>query len=80
MVRPTSPLRGSLLLGTEPVWAAAVDIALAGTGRVARVRSTVLVLVGTGWGRSVAAAGADTAQTTRRPRFHTPETRGTPGR
>lgn len=54
-VRRTSPSRVSLLLGTEPVWAAAVGVALAGDrpGTLGFV-GAVLVLVGTGWGRSAA--------------------------
>ncbi|WP_399041595.1 DMT family transporter [Streptomyces sp. 3330] len=82
-VRRTSPSRVSLLLGTEPVWAAAVGIALAGDrpGWLGFV-GAVLVLLGTGWGRSVAdrGSGPEPAQTTRTPRRHTPETSGTPGR
>ncbi|MFG2648560.1 DMT family transporter [Streptomyces sp. NPDC048436] len=51
-VRETSPSRVSLLLGTEPLWAAAVGIALGGErlGVVGLVGG-VLVLVGTSWGR-----------------------------
>lgn len=51
-VRRTSPSRVSLLLGTEPLWAAAVGIALGGErlGAVGLVGG-VLVLVGTSWGR-----------------------------
>ncbi|WP_405964098.1 DMT family transporter [Streptomyces sp. NBC_00723] len=82
-VRRTSPSRVSLLLGTEPVWAAAVGIALAGDrpGWLGFV-GAVLVLLGTGWGRTVADRdkGPGPAQTTRTPRRHTPETSGTPGR
>ncbi|WP_327183432.1 DMT family transporter [Streptomyces sp. NBC_01334] len=82
-VRRTSPSRVSLLLGTEPVWAAAVGIALAGDrpGWLGFV-GAVLVLLGTGWGRTVADRdkGPKSAQTTRTPRRHTPETSGTPGR
>ncbi|WTX92592.1 DMT family transporter [Streptomyces sp. NBC_00637] len=90
-VRRTSPSRVSLLLGTEPVWAAAVGIALAGDrpGWLGFV-GAVLVLVGTGWGRSAAdrdsgpkaeaEAEAEADQTTRTPRRHTSETSGTPGR
>ncbi|MFI5476409.1 DMT family transporter [Streptomyces cacaoi] len=82
-VRRTSPSRVSLLLGTEPVWAAAVGIALAGDrpGWLGFV-GAVLVLLGTAWGRSVADRdkGPESAQTTRTPRRHTPETSGTPGR
>jgi drug/metabolite transporter (DMT)-like permease len=51
-VRKTSPTRVSLLLGTEPVWAAVIGVTLAGdvlgpTG----VFGVVLVLVGTMWGQ-----------------------------
>jgi drug/metabolite transporter (DMT)-like permease len=53
-VRRTSPSRVSLLLGTEPVWAAIFgvaiahdSVALAGYGGIA------LILAGTAWGRSV---------------------------
>ncbi|MET9544362.1 DMT family transporter [Streptomyces sp. NPDC006627] len=51
-VRRTSPSRVSLLLGTEPLWAAAAGIALGGErlGAVG-VLGGVLVLVGTSWGR-----------------------------
>ncbi|MEU5996807.1 DMT family transporter [Streptomyces sp. NPDC047197] len=51
-VRRTSPSRVSLLLGTEPLWAAAVGIALGGErlGVVGLVGG-VLVLVGTSWER-----------------------------
>ncbi|GGV36422.1 hypothetical protein GCM10010277_22910 [Streptomyces longisporoflavus] len=53
-VRRTSPSRVSLLLGTEPLWAAAVGIAVGGErlGVVGLVGG-VLVLVGTSWGRGV---------------------------
>ncbi|MEV6753072.1 DMT family transporter [Streptomyces sp. NPDC051214] len=53
-VRRTSPSRVSLLLGTEPLWAAATGIALGGErlGVVGLVGG-VLVLVGTSWGRGV---------------------------
>ncbi|MDJ0345726.1 DMT family transporter [Streptomyces sp. H10-C2] len=51
-VRRTSPSRVSLLLGTEPVWAAAVGIALAGDRPGALgLAGAVLVLAGTTWGR-----------------------------
>ncbi|GGM05131.1 multidrug transporter [Streptomyces fumigatiscleroticus] len=54
-VRRTSPSRVSLLLGTEPVWAAAVGIALAGDRPgVPGLLGAVLVLAGTAWGRAVA--------------------------
>lgn len=53
-VRRASPSRVSLLLGTEPLWAAAVGIAVGGErlGVVGLVGG-VLVLVGTSWGRGV---------------------------
>ncbi|MEU6017097.1 DMT family transporter [Streptomyces sp. NPDC047515] len=51
-VRRTSPSRVSLLLGTEPLWAAAVGIAIGGErlGVLGAV-GALLVLMGTGWGR-----------------------------
>jgi drug/metabolite transporter (DMT)-like permease len=53
-VRRTSPSRVSLLLGTEPVWAAVCGLAIArdevsATG----VCGIVLILAGTAWGRAV---------------------------
>lgn len=53
-VRRTSPARVSLLLGTEPVWAAVIGVALAGD-RVTPIGlvGIALVLVGTAWGRSI---------------------------
>jgi drug/metabolite transporter (DMT)-like permease len=53
-VRRTSPSRVSLLLGTEPVWAAVVGITLAHDrfGFIGYV-GIGLVLVGTAWGRTV---------------------------
>ncbi|WP_228976032.1 DMT family transporter [Streptomyces sp. DH12] len=54
-VRRTSPSRVSLLLGTEPVWAAVAGIALAGDrpGWPGLV-GVALVLCGTAWGRTAA--------------------------
>ncbi|MGW3309201.1 DMT family transporter [Streptomyces sp. NPDC001073] len=54
-VRRTSPSRVSLLLGTEPLWAAAAGIALGGErlGALGLVGG-VLVLLGTAWGRGAA--------------------------
>ncbi|WP_317446171.1 DMT family transporter [Streptomyces collinus] len=54
-VRRTSPSRVGLLLGTEPLWAAAAGIALGGDrlGAVG-LAGGALVLVGTGWGRRAA--------------------------
>jgi drug/metabolite transporter (DMT)-like permease len=53
-VRRTSPSRVSLLLGTEPVWAAVIGITIAHdsialTGYV----GIALILAGTAWGRSI---------------------------
>ncbi|MEU1284710.1 DMT family transporter [Kitasatospora sp. NPDC005856] len=60
-VRATSPSRVSLLLGTEPLWAAVFGIALAGNrmGPLALLGG-VLVLVATEWGRRTAPASAPT--------------------
>ncbi|HEY9372060.1 DMT family transporter [Streptomyces sp.] len=54
-VRRTSPSRVSLLLGTEPLWAAAAGITLAGDrlGPLG-LAGVVLVLAGTAWGRRAA--------------------------
>ncbi|MET9953362.1 DMT family transporter [Streptomyces sp. NPDC006339] len=51
-VRRSSPSRVSLLLGTEPLWAAAAGIALAGDrpGPLG-LAGALLVLAGTAWGR-----------------------------
>ncbi|MEU1400940.1 DMT family transporter [Streptomyces sp. NPDC005728] len=54
-VRRTSPSRVSLLLGTEPLWAAAAGIALGGERLgVPGLAGGALVLVGTAWGRRAA--------------------------
>ena len=54
-VRRTSPSRVSLLLGTEPLWAAAAGIALGGERLGAPgLLGGVLVLAGTAWGRRAA--------------------------
>ncbi|UQX03741.1 DMT family transporter [Streptomyces sp. RerS4] len=51
-VRRTSPSRVSLLLGTEPLWAAAAGIAIGGERLGALgLTGAALVLVGTTWGR-----------------------------
>ena len=53
-VRRTSPARVSLLLGTEPLWAAAVGVLLAGDPVTAvGVTGAALILLGTNWGRMV---------------------------
>lgn len=61
-VRRTSPARVSLLLGTEPVWAAVVGITIAGDafGPLGTV-GIALVLLGTAWGRSIDARRVDGA-------------------
>ncbi|MFD7032919.1 DMT family transporter [Streptomyces sp. NPDC059917] len=54
-VRRTSPSRVSLLLGTEPLWAAAAGIAIGGEHLgAAGLVGAALVLVGTAWGRRAA--------------------------
>lgn len=54
-VRRTSPSRVSLLLGTEPLWAAAAGIALGGERLgAAGFAGVALVLAGTAWGRRAA--------------------------
>ncbi|MFE4454032.1 DMT family transporter [Streptomyces sp. NPDC056796] len=56
-VRRSSPSRVSLLLGTEPLWAAAAGIAIGGERLgVPGVAGAVLVLAGTAWGRRSAEA------------------------
>ncbi|MEU8541389.1 DMT family transporter [Streptomyces sp. NPDC048717] len=58
-VRRTSPSRVGLLLGTEPLWAAAAGFALAGDRPgVLGLAGAILVLAGTGWGRRAADEGA----------------------
>lgn len=53
-VRRTSPSRVSLLLGTEPIWAAIIGIGIAHDRlALAGYCGIALVLVGTAWGRSV---------------------------
>lgn len=64
-VRATSPSRVSLLLGTEPLWAAVFGITLAGDhlGPLA-LFGALLVLAGTEWGRRTAAPAAEPAPLT----------------
>lgn len=53
-VRRTSPSRVSLLLGTEPIWAAIVGITIAHDGvGPAGYFGIALILAGTVWGRSI---------------------------
>ncbi|MDQ0820998.1 drug/metabolite transporter (DMT)-like permease [Arthrobacter sp. V1I7] len=52
-VRRTSPSRVSLLLGTEPIWAATIGITIAHDSiGIAGYCGIALVLTGTAWGRS----------------------------
>ncbi|MGE7435334.1 DMT family transporter [Kitasatospora sp. NPDC001175] len=53
-VRTTSPTRVSLLLGTEPVWALLIGIAVGGDrlGLIG-VLGAVLILLGAGWGQRI---------------------------
>ncbi|MFF8783514.1 DMT family transporter [Streptomyces sp. NPDC015125] len=56
-VRRTSPSRVSLLLGTEPLWAAVIGVAAGGDRPgLLGAAGAVLVLVGTTWGRQAAVA------------------------
>lgn len=53
-VRRTSPSRVSLLLGTEPIWAAIVGVAIArDTVTLPGYFGIALILAGTAWGRSL---------------------------
>ncbi|MEZ0089556.1 DMT family transporter [Streptacidiphilus sp. EB129] len=63
-VRRTSPSRVSLLLGTEPLWAAVCAIVVGGERPgPAGICGAVLVLAGTTWGRTVAGrVGAQPAE------------------
>ncbi|MEV0368729.1 DMT family transporter [Streptomyces sp. NPDC050636] len=54
-VRRTSPSRVSLLLGTEPLWAAVIGVAAGGDRPgLLGAAGAVLVLIGTTWGRQAA--------------------------
>jgi drug/metabolite transporter (DMT)-like permease len=53
-VRRTSPSRVSLLLGTEPVWAAIIGVTIAHDSvTLAGSIGIALILAGTAWGRSI---------------------------
>ncbi|WP_189863438.1 DMT family transporter [Streptomyces poonensis] len=61
-IQRTSPSRASLLLGTEPVWAAAVGVALGGERFTALTGLGAAVMIaGTYWGQSVERAHRATA-------------------
>lgn len=63
-VQRTSASRASLLLGTEPIWAAAVGIALAGEHFTTLTGlGAVMMITGTYWGQSVERAHRATAPT-----------------
>lgn len=60
-VRRTSPARVSLLLGTEPLWAAAIGVLLAHDPITAiGVAGALLIVLGTNWGRTIDARRSDT--------------------
>ncbi|WP_328787989.1 MULTISPECIES: DMT family transporter [unclassified Streptomyces] len=64
-VRRTSPSRVSLLLGTEPLWAAVAGIAVGGEEPgLLGYAGALLVLVGTAWGRRAVTPAAATAPAT----------------
>lgn len=61
-VRRTSPSRVSLLLGTEPIWAAVIGISIAQDDvTLAGYVGITLILAGTAWGRSVEQQHRDAA-------------------
>lgn len=62
-VQRTSASRASLLLGTEPIWAAAVGVALGGEHfTVLTGLGAVMMITGTYWGQSVERAHRTTVQ------------------
>ncbi|MGW2379472.1 DMT family transporter [Streptomyces sp. NPDC001658] len=76
-VQRTSASRASLLLGTEPVWAAAVGIALAGEHFTAVTGlGAVLMVAGTYWGQAV--ERSHRATTPQRTEVHPAETEEEP--
>ncbi|WP_344388847.1 DMT family transporter [Streptomyces vastus] len=75
-VQRTSASRASLLLGTEPIWAAAVGIGLAGEHfTVLTALGAALMVTGTYWGQAVERAHRGTAQSAENPKIphHTEE-------
>lgn len=53
-VRRTSPARVSLLLGTEPLWAATIGLLAAGDPfTVVSAAGAALIVIGTNWGRAI---------------------------
>lgn len=83
-VQRTSASRASLLLGTEPVWAAVVGLALGGERLTAPTAlGAVLMVAGTYWGQAVERThrAAGTTPTVTTPTVTTPAvTSGTAGR
>lgn len=73
-VRRTSPSRVSLLLGTEPLWAAVIGV-LAGGDRpgLLGAAGAVLILAGTTWGRQAAAPAVTAEGEPERPEGAAPE-------
>jgi drug/metabolite transporter (DMT)-like permease len=62
-VRRTSSARVSLLLGTEPLWAATIGMVVAGDPlTVISAAGAGLILIGTNWGRVIDARGRDRRQ------------------
>ncbi|MER6289574.1 DMT family transporter [Streptomyces sviceus] len=71
-VQRTSASRASLLLGTEPIWAAAAGVALGGEHFTALTAlGAVMMITGTYWGQSVERAHRTTAS--HRPAVHPTE-------
>ncbi|WP_051744867.1 DMT family transporter [Streptomyces yerevanensis] len=69
-VQRTSASRASLLLGTEPIWAAAVGIGLAGEHfTVLTALGAALMVTGTYWGQAVERAHRGTAPRAKDPKI-----------
>ncbi|WP_461069477.1 DMT family transporter [Streptomyces pseudoechinosporeus] len=72
-VQRTSASRASLLLGTEPIWAAAVGIGLAGEHfTVLTALGAALMVTGTYWGQAVERAHRSTATNAPEPKDTAP--------
>ncbi|MBB3748478.1 drug/metabolite transporter (DMT)-like permease [Mycolicibacterium sp. BK634] len=71
-VQRTSPARVSLLLGTEPLWAAAAGVLVAGDPvTLIGTAGAILVVTGTNWGRASCPSNSERAS--RRTRSRPPE-------
>lgn len=67
-VRRTSPARVSMLLGTEPIWAAIIGIVIAGDEpTVGGYLGIALIIMGTAWGRSIEHHHSAASEPTSRP-------------